>query len=140
MDIRNPVFTADGRIDCEVNLPGIGWAPFTASSEDVEALGREVFADALAMGPAPYVVPAPAPEPVPASASTLQVKLALYQLGFLPEVEAFIASSGFVEQLAWREAGQFYRDSPMLLAGAELMLWPPDRLDQIFRLAATIRV
>ncbi|KAF0172871.1 MAG: hypothetical protein FD162_2148 [Rhodobacteraceae bacterium] len=58
MQIRNPVFTADGRIDVEVNFPSWGWLAFTADPSDVEAQGREIFAAALEMGPAPYTPPA----------------------------------------------------------------------------------
>lgn len=59
MDIRNPVFTADNRIDCEINHPTYGWIPFTADPNDVEQHGREIYDEALAMSPAPYVAPAP---------------------------------------------------------------------------------
>lgn len=57
MQIRNPQFTGDGRIDLEVNFPNWGWLPFTADGEDPEAHGREIYAAALAMGPAAYVPP-----------------------------------------------------------------------------------
>jgi len=61
MEIRNPQYTASGAIDCEIEHPVLGWMPFTASPDDVEAHGREVFAAAVAAGPAPYVPPDPAP-------------------------------------------------------------------------------
>ena len=57
MQIRNPVYLADGRIDCEVKHPHFGWIPFTADPNDCEGHGREVHAAAIAMGPAPYVAP-----------------------------------------------------------------------------------
>jgi hypothetical protein len=59
MEIRNPVFTAANAIDCEINHPIHGWIPFTAVSDDVEQLGQEVYAAALAMNPQPYQPPAP---------------------------------------------------------------------------------
>lgn len=55
MNIRNPVFTEDNRIDCEINHPVYGWIPFTADSNDVEQHGKEIYAAALSMGPAAYV-------------------------------------------------------------------------------------
>lgn len=61
MEIRNPQYTATGAIDCAVNHPVYGWLPFTASSDDQVAHGREIFALAEAMGPAAYVQPEPAP-------------------------------------------------------------------------------
>jgi len=57
MYVRNPVFTIDNRIDCECKHPLFGWVAFTADPNDVEAYGREVYAAALAMGPAAYVTP-----------------------------------------------------------------------------------
>jgi hypothetical protein len=47
-------------IDCEINHPAYGWIPFTASPEDVEAHGRELFA-ALSKGDVSEYVPPPAP-------------------------------------------------------------------------------
>lgn len=57
MEIRNPTFTAEGLIDCEIEHPAFGWIPFTANPDDPELHGREIHARALQMGPAPYVAP-----------------------------------------------------------------------------------
>ena len=57
MEIRNPRYTATGRIDCEINHPEFGWLPFTASPEDAEPHGREIFALAEALGPTANVPP-----------------------------------------------------------------------------------
>lgn len=43
MNYRNPTANADGTIDCEIEHPIYGWIPFTASPNDVEAFGREMF-------------------------------------------------------------------------------------------------
>lgn len=51
INIRNPQFLADGRIDCEIEHPVHGWMPFTASASDAVEHGREIHAAALAMGP-----------------------------------------------------------------------------------------
>lgn len=59
MEVRNPVFTIDGRIDCEFLHPAFGWIPFTASPEDPEPLGRAIYAYAIELGPSPYVAPPP---------------------------------------------------------------------------------
>jgi hypothetical protein len=58
MQTRNPIFTASGAIDCEINHPTYGWIPFTASPNDPEQHGREIF-DALKDTAAPYVPPPP---------------------------------------------------------------------------------
>lgn len=62
MNIRNLKYTADGRIDCEIEHAVYGWVPFTASESDPEAHGRELFTRAAAgeFGPvAVWVAPAP---------------------------------------------------------------------------------
>ena len=56
--IRKPEYNSNGTIDCELNHPAFGWVPFTASPDDVEAHGREIYATALRMNPAAYVPPA----------------------------------------------------------------------------------
>ena len=43
MNYRNPVYNRFGTIDCEVDHPEYGWIPFTASPEDVEAHGRDLY-------------------------------------------------------------------------------------------------
>lgn len=43
MEIRNAEFNENGTVDCEVFKEGLGWLPFTASPEDSEEFGREVF-------------------------------------------------------------------------------------------------
>lgn len=53
MDIRNPRYNDDATIDCEINHPDFGWIPFTASPDDIEAHGREIFDIAQGMKPAP---------------------------------------------------------------------------------------
>ncbi len=86
MSIRNPVFTADGRIDCEVEHPVYGWIPFTADPNDVEEHGRLIHAAALEMGPAPYVAPPPQPLPVP-NLTFAQLLFGLVTEGFITEAE-----------------------------------------------------
>lgn len=58
MKVRNPIFNANGGINCEIEHPVYGWIPFTASPDDPEAHGREIFA-ALQDSAAPYVPPSP---------------------------------------------------------------------------------
>lgn len=66
MTLRNARFNQFGGIDCEIEHRG-KWVPFTASEDDSEAFGRQVYADAAAdSGTAAYVAPDPEPEPDPA--------------------------------------------------------------------------
>lgn len=55
MEFRNPIYTADGRIDVEVNHPRFGWIPSTVSPDDAGT--SDTYDLALAAGPAPYVAP-----------------------------------------------------------------------------------
>lgn len=94
MDIRNPVYTATGAIDCEVSHPELGWIPFTASPQDIEAHGRDIYAAARQMGPADHVAPAgPSPEDILAAEraglhlSFSQLLIGLVAEGWLSETE-----------------------------------------------------
>lgn len=57
MKIRNIRYNQHGTIDCEIEHPQFGWIPFTADSDDCEQHGRDIYAAALAAGPAPYEPP-----------------------------------------------------------------------------------
>ena len=41
MMLRNPKYTQDGRIDCEIDHPAYGWIPYTADQNDAHG-GAEV--------------------------------------------------------------------------------------------------
>ena len=65
MQARNPTQTAGTAIDLEIEHPVYGWIPFTASPDDVEQLGRDLYQQAAAgaYGPiAPYVAPVVLPQ------------------------------------------------------------------------------
>jgi len=54
MEYRNANYNIVGSIDCEINHPHYGWVPFTASPDDVELIGLEVFNQAKDVA-APYI-------------------------------------------------------------------------------------
>jgi hypothetical protein len=54
IEYRNPTRNENGTIDCEINHPDFGWIPFTASPDDPEPHGREIF-EALKDSAAPHV-------------------------------------------------------------------------------------
>lgn len=56
MQYRNPRFNSQGTIDVEINHPDFGWITFTASPDDHEEHGRQIFED-LKNEAAPYVPP-----------------------------------------------------------------------------------
>lgn len=60
MQARNPTHTASTAIDVEIEHLVYGWIPFTASPDDVEQLGRDLYQQAAAgdFGTvAPYIAP-----------------------------------------------------------------------------------
>lgn len=66
---RNPAYNQFNTIDCEINHPVHGWLPFTASPDDPEPLGQELYAEIIASGVPiePYVAPPPLPYNLPVS-------------------------------------------------------------------------
>lgn len=44
MNIRNATHAPGGLIECEYEHPKFGWIPYTANPDDVEELGRAIFA------------------------------------------------------------------------------------------------
>jgi hypothetical protein len=63
MNCKDPIYNSRGNIDCQAEHPIYGWIPFTASPDDCEAHGREIFARCLAgdFGTVAEYVPPPAP-------------------------------------------------------------------------------
>ena len=83
------------------------------------------------------------PDPV---VSRFQAKAALLQMGLLDQVENLMAGMDPMTRLAWTEAVEFRRSSPLLNSLAPYLTWPdgtpltePD-LDDLFNLAQTIEV
>lgn len=76
--------------------------------------------------------------------SRLQAKAILYQNGLLESVEALVADSDFLVQLAWKEAQEFRRSSPLIQAMKEDLQWPDgmpvtdEELDDLFKEASQI--
>lgn len=48
MQTRNLQYNAHGTVDMEINHPTLGWIPFTASPNDTEQLGKDLYAEAIA--------------------------------------------------------------------------------------------
>lgn len=110
-----------------------------------------LFDEAVAAGPGPYVeasdlIDPSAPvfsleqERAQMVVSRFQAKAALYQAGLLSVIETLLAGeSNFIHRLAWDESTEFHRDSPTLtfLGGAAGL--SDEQIDDLFRLAMTIR-
>lgn len=145
--LRNPIYSnADGTaVDVELNHPEFGWIPFTASPDDTEQHGRDIYA-AAKLGEfgeiAPYVEPEPAPQVVPQSVTRRQGRLALLQAGKLDEVEQAIAAitDPMQKRVAeieydtdtWERSNEFLQTMWAQLGGTQ------QELDNLFILAASL--
>lgn len=67
MEWRNARFNALGTIDMEIEHDVYGWLPFTATPDDPEQRGRDLYAAALESGNVAVYLPAPvSPEQIKA--------------------------------------------------------------------------
>lgn len=119
--------------------------PFTASPDDVEPHGRELYA--LAMSGsfgviAPYVVPPAQPPQIPQSVTMRQARLALLGAGLLSGVEAAITTLPEPQKSAalieWEYAALVQRSSGLVpMMGTALGL-TESQLDDLFVAAAAL--
>lgn len=144
---KNPIYSSpdNSTIDVEFKHHELGWIPFTASPDDCESHGCEIFAAAQAgeYGPvAPYVAP-PEPEPtIPQAVTRRQGRLALLSVGKLADVEAAIdaivdpderrAAEIEYEADTWERSNAFLQTMWAQLGGTE------EELDDLFTMASTL--
>ena len=140
INARNPVYSAPNHasIDVEYEHPEYGWIPFTATPDDVEELGQQIYAAAKRgdFGAiAPYTPPPPAPTPVPTQVTRRQGRLALLEAGKLDAVESAIegdrAAQIEYEADTWERSNLFLQTMWAQLGGTE------EELDELFILAAS---
>lgn len=137
-EFRNAVFNAFGTIDCEINHPRFGWIPFTASPDDPEQSGRDIY-DVVSQGEVGPYVPHPEPDPVvPDRVTARQFKLQLLAAGLLDSVEGWIATQSQAVQIAYANSGTFVRTEPMMAAGFAALGFTPEQVDAFFTAAAEI--
>lgn len=79
-------------------------------------------------------------QPVPAVVSRLQAKAALFQAGLLSQVEAAISEADPIVQMAWADAIEFRRQSPVILAMAGELNLSEAQVDDLFRAASLIEI
>ena len=120
MDIRNPIYNADGSIDCEIFHPDYKWIPFTASPDDIEQHGRDIYQAALDMGPADYVPPPPPSNKEIAA----QVRAQRNQL--LSASDWTQTPDAPVDQAAWAVYRQALRDVPQQEGFPSSVVWPTE--------------
>jgi len=104
METRNPTYNHVGTIDCEINHPVYGWLPFTATPDDVEPLGREIFAATRASA-GKYVAP-------PVNLDRLAASLRDERTALLSDSDWTQMPDAPVDQAAWATYRQALRDVP----------------------------
>jgi hypothetical protein len=89
-----------------------------------------------------FSAPEPSPEndPVPTVVSRLQAKAALFHAGLLSQVEAAISEADPIVQMAWADAIEFRRHSPVILAMADELNLSEAQVDDLFRSASLIEI
>lgn len=108
MDVRNPKYSSQGAIDCEINHPVYGWIPYTADSDAAEGTeGREIL-DSILAGDAGEIAAyvAPVLNLAERTAAAQAKRLAAYrtesdQLKIAAEYDALIASTS-PDYSAWQ--------------------------------------
>ena len=136
MQVKNPNYNSSGTIDLEIEHPTYGWIPFTASPDDTEPLGKELYTKAIAGDYGsiqPYVEPEPLPPITPSVVTMRQARLALLQAGVLPLVESAIASmESPAAQIEWDYSQEVNREQPLVKQLAEALNLTSDQLDNLF--------
>lgn len=111
------------------------------SGTDLYVDGGPLFEMAINgdFGPvAEYIAPPPPPPQVPVSVTRFQARAALHIAGLLDQVEAAIAAGDVIDQLAWADASEFRRNSPMLKRVASEIGLTPEQVDDLFFSAVDI--
>lgn len=90
-----------------------------------------------------YLPPPDPPETplaVPEVISRFQAKAALSQMALLDDAEALVLAEGGLSAMAWVDIDDFRRDSPLVNEIAPQLGLDSEELDDLFRLAITIKV
>jgi hypothetical protein len=144
MQTRNPIYNKNGDIDCEIEHPKYGWMPFTASSDDPEQHGRDIFAALVASGNvAPYIAPVINPtEALAQERSQMRcraaaMRLVLHRQGLLTTVQA-IADSDPEASIVFEYEPEFSRNDPFITSLGGPSGFTPEQIDDLFRAAMAL--
>jgi hypothetical protein len=121
--VKNPVWANAEQtlIDCEINHPTYGWIPFTASPDDVEAHGRDIFA-ALAKGVVAQYVPPPPPTTEELAAAVRAERNTLLAATDWVLAKAYETQTRVPQE--WAEYRQSLRDLPLQPNFPHDVSWP----------------
>lgn len=139
VNVRGVKYNQHGTINCEIEHPVYGWIPFTASPDDPEEHGRELYARAIAgdFGPIAEYVPPSAEEVLQmqrqfASMSARDFKRALLDAGYLSAIKEALPTLPEAWQIDWETAQSFDRMNPDLIEAATQLGFTEEQLDQLF--------
>lgn len=129
-------------INLDVDFKEMGPVPFTASANDTEPHGKDLFTRASAgeFGPlAVYVAP---PVAIPTVVTMRQARLALLGAGLLTTVNSAIAAmsgtAGDAARIEWEFAATVDRGSPLVASLSAALNLSPAQLDSLFSAAAVL--
>ena len=153
MEYRNPQWSVNNFIDCEINHPKFGWIPFTADPNDtgtffdVAELYDEMKEDSTIL---PYVPLPPEPPEVPAQITRRQCAMQMFVTEMITGNEAIVMTQSgippaavqvYIDTLPEQDrtmaimdfaATNYFRDNPLIDA---LMLangMTKEEVDQFF--------
>lgn len=126
-ECKNPQYAApdNSLIDLEWNHPEFGWIPFTASTDDTEEHGRDIYAAAITGEYGPI-----APYDGPSEEELLEQQVRAHRDQLLTEVDAIVMnplrwnSMTPQEQQAWADYRQALLDVPQQPGFPENIGWP----------------
>lgn len=100
------------------------------------------YAEWVTGGNNPEMIPVSDLPPVPNAITRFQARAMLLQAGLLDTIEAFMVNETTprIYRLAWQDAQEFYRDSPLILTMAGIFSLSEEQLDNMFRQAVLIKV
>ena len=136
-NVRNPQWAnaEHTKINVALETDVFGEIPFSASPDDVEAHGREIFAEAVAgrFGPIAEYVPPVVPVVVPQEISKAQGIATLMENGYWPAVNTYFTTQASPETLTlFNAVTVFNRTSPLLLQLQALLEISDAGVDQMF--------
>lgn len=133
-ECRHPVFSSPSQasIDLEYNHPEYGWIPFTASPDDVEQLGRDIYAAAIDGEYGPIE-----PYDGPSESELLEQEMRAQRDNLLSELDTIISNplrwAGFTpeEQQALADYRQALLDVPQQEGFPDEIDWPVNPLEEL---------
>jgi hypothetical protein len=120
MNYRNPLYTENGWIDCEIEHPEYGWIPFTCDPSDTGALfDTAALFEEMRPHAAPYAPPPPPSDEEVAAAVRVERNRLLAESDWtqLPDVPEAV-------RLSWAIYRQALRDIPEQEGFPHNVTWP----------------